>query len=101
MRHHSPLRHPSRLLPLLACALFGAATAQAELLVIDGQVQVRPSTAETPRRGSRMSDVEARFGAPLNRSSAVGEPPITRWDYDGFSVYFERDLVLHSVARGS
>lgn len=91
----------ARLAPLLACALLAATSARAELIVIDGQVQLRASTAETPRRGTRMSDVESRFGAPLNRTSAVGEPPITRWDYDGFSVYFERDLVLHSVARGS
>jgi hypothetical protein len=27
----------------------------------------------------------------------VGDPPITRWDYDGWSVYFEYDLVLFTV----
>jgi hypothetical protein len=102
MRHRSCFFSPARLAPVFACALLATATsARAELIVVDGQVQLRASTAETPRRGTRMSDVEARFGAPLNRAAAVGEPPITRWDYDGFSVYFERDLVLHSVARGS
>jgi len=24
-------------------------------------------------------------------------PPITRWDYDGYSVFFENSTVLHSV----
>jgi hypothetical protein len=27
----------------------------------------------------------------------VGEPPITRWDYGSYSVYFEYDVVLFSV----
>ena len=72
----------------------------AETLVIDSQVQLRPVTRELPRRGASMSAVETRFGAPKSRHAAVGQPPITRWDYDGFSVYFENSLVLHAVAIG-
>jgi hypothetical protein len=45
-----------------------------------------------------MATVEARFGAPSLQQSAVGEPPITRWDYPGFVVFFEHDRVIHSVA---
>lgn len=58
-----------------------------------------PSAAlpERPARGSTMAVVEARFGAPSTRHAAVGDPPITRWDYPGFSVFFEHNLVLHSV----
>lgn len=58
-----------------------------------------PSAAlpDRPTRGSSMSAVEARFGAPVTRHAAVGEPPITRWDYPQFSVFFERDKVLHAV----
>jgi hypothetical protein len=44
-----------------------------------------------------MSQVEARFGAPTTRHAAVGDPPITRWDYPQFSVFFEYDKVLHAV----
>jgi hypothetical protein len=44
-----------------------------------------------------MSTVEARFGAPASRHAAVGDPPITRWDYAQFSVFFEHDKVLHAV----
>jgi hypothetical protein len=50
-----------------------------------------------PGNGMKMSDVESRFGAPATRHEAVGEPPITRWDYPAFAVFFERDLVLHAV----
>lgn len=52
---------------------------------------------QTPRRGMRMEDVQARFGVPSARLPAVGEPPITRWIYDRFTVYFERRYVVHSV----
>jgi hypothetical protein len=29
----------------------------------------------------------------------VGDPPISRWVYDHFTVYFEYDKVLHSVVN--
>lgn len=52
-----------------------------------------------PARGITMNKVEAQFGTPTERHPAVGNPPITRWDYPGFSVFFERDHVIHSVVR--
>jgi hypothetical protein len=81
-------------------ALLVSAPVLAETLVVNDQLQVRASTQETPRRGSLMSTVESRFGAPRSRHNAVGSPPITRWDYDGFSVYFEHQHVIHAVAVG-
>jgi len=50
-----------------------------------------------PGRGATMAQVEARFGTPVRKHAAVGDPPITRWDYPGFSVFFEHNLALHSV----
>jgi hypothetical protein len=70
----------------------------AETLVIGDQVQLRPVSVDLPRRGSSMSAVETQFGAPKARHEAVGKPPITRWDYEGFSVYFEYQHVVHAVA---
>jgi hypothetical protein len=52
-----------------------------------------------PARLMTMEQVEAKFGAPEQKIAAVGEPPITRWVYDGYTVYFERQLVLHTVMR--
>jgi hypothetical protein len=78
-----------------------AGQAGAETLVVNDQLTVRQIPGEHPTRGMRMSTVEARFGAPQNRHPAVGEPPITRWDYPGFSVFFEHDRVIHSVSTGS
>ena len=45
-----------------------------------------------------MAQVESRFGAPAERFAAVGQPPITRWVYPAFVVYFEFDHVVHTVA---
>jgi len=51
----------------------------------------------SPARGSTMETVRAKFGAPSQEAPAVGKPPITRWDYPGYVVFFENDRVLHTV----
>ena len=81
----------------LALSLGASVPTFAETLSIDGQVAVKPSGVETPQRGSTMSAVEQKFGAPSNKSSPVGNPPITKWFYPNFVVVFENDKVLHAV----
>lgn len=71
--------------------------ALAETVVVDDQVMLRDSGLARPARGMTMKSVEAKFGAPQERHPAVGTPPITRWDYQGFSVFFEKDRVIHAV----
>ena len=87
-------------LTLVAVGLVLAAPAFSETLAIDGQVAVKPSGIETPQRGSSMTAVEAKFGAPANKSGPVGNPPITKWFYPNFVVVFENDKVLHAVVVG-
>jgi hypothetical protein len=85
---------------ILAALLIGSAltgSALAETVVVNDQVQVLPSQVDRPKRGSTMDDVEKHFGAPLNRHPTVGAPPITRWDYSGFAVFFEKDRVIDAV----
>ena len=55
------------------------------------------AAADRPSRGSTMAAVQSHYGEPTTRHAAVGDPPITRWDYPQFSVYFEHDRVLHAV----
>ncbi|HEY6939843.1 hypothetical protein [Dokdonella sp.] len=55
-----------------------------------------------PARGMTMGQVEKRFGAPVEKLAPAGgdtprHPTINRWRYDGYTVYFERNRVLHSV----
>src|SRR5512143_135646 len=95
-----------RSLILLACLLAPAGAVVAETLVMNDQVQVRESDVQRPRRGDTMKSVEQKFGQPTERHAAVGgstgaQPPITRWDYPHFAVFFEKDRVVHAVATGS
>jgi hypothetical protein len=84
---------------LIPLALAGAcAASMAETLVVDDQVMVRESGVERPGKGATMKTVESKFGAPAARHPTVGQPPITRWDYPGFAVFFEGEHVIHSVA---
>jgi hypothetical protein len=85
---------------LIAAALaVGATCASADVLLID-RVELSVQTVpDRPARGTTMERVEATYGAPSGRRAAVGEPPITRWEYPEFIVYFEHRLVLHAVAR--
>ena len=80
---------------LLLLALSMAHPALAETLSTPA---TDPSAAsDRPNRGSSMTAVQSRYGEPTTRHSAVGDPPITRWDYPQFAVYFENDRVLHAV----
>jgi len=54
---------------------------------------------DLPGNGLTMSQVEERYGSPNEKRPAVGEPPITRWIYDDYSVFFEYNLVIESVVR--
>ncbi|MCC5864505.1 MAG: hypothetical protein JJU31_05285 [Wenzhouxiangella sp.] len=71
------------------------APATADILLIE-KVRER-MLRDLPGNGLSMSEVEARYGAPLERHAAVGQPPITRWIYADYSVYFEYQLVIESV----
>ncbi|MEO7431718.1 MAG: hypothetical protein ABIR62_06785 [Dokdonella sp.] len=55
-----------------------------------------------PSRGMSMGQVERRFGAPIDKLPSAGgdaprHPTINRWRYNGYTVYFERSHVIHSV----
>ncbi len=51
----------------------------------------RPHNAQTKEA------VLAQYGEPNNKVAAIGDPPITRWEYSKFNVFFEYDRVIHSV----
>ena len=68
---------------------------QADVLIID---EVRQAERmELPKNGQDKATVETRFGTPLEKLPAVGDPPISSWKYNTYSVYFEYDLVLFTV----
>ncbi len=64
----------------------------------------RPSVGTgiaVPQRGMSMESVEQSYGTPREKVNPIGEPPISRWVYNDFTVYFEHHLVLHSVIHTS
>lgn len=95
------MRHGLSLIAIMA-ALTAApcTTVRADVLLIE---RVEASQGVTlPARGQSMAQVEAQFGAPSRKHPTVGgaskhQPPITRWDYPQFAVYFEHSHVVNAV----
>ena len=88
---------------MLLCIQSGllfASPCMADTLLI-ARVQAE-SGVNLPKRGASMEQVEAQFGAPQQKFAAVGggsssTPPITRWQYQQFTVYFENTHVVNAV----
>lgn len=62
-----------------------------------GQQAADKQAMNRPERGLTKNQVKKMFGAPEEQRQAVGQPPISSWKYDDFTVYFEGNTVLHSV----
>lgn len=82
---------------VLGAALIGMTglVAAGDVLLIE-KIEER-MIRDLPRNGLTKAQVEDRFGTPLERRAPVGDPPITRWVYDDFNVFFEYELVIESV----
>ena len=86
---------------LLLAAVLASGLAGAETIAVESGIAVKESDVVTPTRGMTMDQVATKFGAPVTKVPAVGKPPISRWEYPGFVVYFEADHVIHSVVANS
>lgn len=92
------------LLPFALSLLLTAGAAVADVLVLPEGEPV--PEIRLPAKGKTMADVEKQYGEPRVKRPAVGggspqQPPITRWDYDGFAVIFEHDRVVDGVIPGA
>lgn len=89
--------------PLLAVTMLGMALpASADSLSIAEPTYTTPNTengVNRPVRGMTMEQVEQRYGTAEQHYATIGTPAITRWQYAQFDVYFEDQLVIHSVVR--
>lgn len=84
------------ILVLLGSGLLLQAANAGDQLTIPGHVPTS-QVQVMPRRGISMEAVLSQFGEPDERFGPVGEPPITEWVYGSFRVYFEHQIVLHSI----
>jgi hypothetical protein len=82
-------------LVIIFVAMTAATNAVADVLLIEEVRQAE--NMSVPENGTSMTEVESRFGAPASKDGPVGDPPITQWVYDTWSVYFEYDKVLFTV----
>ncbi len=85
---------------LLVCLVAFSSAAHSDVLSIANpsyQVPNNESGVVRPEQGMSMADVEQQFGMPEQKFAAVGEPPIIRWQYADFVVFFEHSHVIHSV----
>ncbi len=80
---------------ILLTALLAFGTAYADTLKMSGA----SAGDGRPSRGMTQAKVESTYGSPVNIKAPVGDPPITRWEYQDFVVYFEYDKVIHAVAK--
>ncbi len=82
---------------LFCClAVLSIGPVQAEVLRIPVSQQ-GAARISMPAHGDQQSQVVQQFGEPRVRHTRVGQPPISRWDYPSFSVYFEHSTVINSV----
>jgi hypothetical protein len=95
---------------VLVCGLLALGfNARADEIVMSGdasQQMAAPKPAGVPAKGQTMAQVVKRFGEPQTKHAPAGgdaprHPPITRWDYAGFSVFFEHAHVVDAVVPGS
>jgi len=76
--------------------------ASADVLLLDAIEQAPANSSEgllRPHTGQSMESVRARFGTPSQELPWVGEPPISRWVYADFTVYFENEYVINTVVH--
>jgi cytochrome oxidase Cu insertion factor (SCO1/SenC/PrrC family) len=86
-----------RNLLLLVCTglLLAGGSVSADTLLKARAAKAKAATL--PAGGVTMSEVEGQYGQPTERKDPVGKPPITRWIYPAFTVYFENDRVISAV----
>jgi hypothetical protein len=86
-----------RSLTILGLALGLLASANADTLKTSGINAGEDGSR--PLRGITQAQVEAKYGNPVSKKAAVGDPPISSWEYQNFTVYFEHDRVIHAVLK--
>lgn len=91
-------RYKILIMPVILSGLFGLSSpVMSETLSIINQPANSAEGVLRPERGLTQQQVESSFGSPLEKIAPVGEPPISRWVYDKYTVYFEGNYVIHSA----
>ena len=88
------------LLPLFL--FFMASIAQADVLLLEG-ISKEPANNKDgvlrPTQGMSAQKVKETWGIPKSVTEPIGNPPIQRWEYEKFFVFFEKEHVINSVFK--
>ena len=87
-------------LTLCASLLLLSQVSHAEVISIAQPSYDSPNSAEgilRPTRGMSKNSVTKKFGQANSKVAPIGNPPISRWVYDDFIVYFEYSHVIDAV----
>ncbi len=86
-----------RIVSAIALLVAFGSMANAETISMEGASA--GSNDARPSRGMTQASVESKYGSPASVNAPVGDPPISRWEYANFVVFFEHDKVIHAVAK--
>ena len=86
-----------RIVSAIALLVALGSLASAETVNISGATA--RSDDGRPSRGMTQASVESKYGSPGSVNAPVGDPPISRWEYADFVVFFEYDRVIHAVLK--
>ena len=85
------------LLPALAALAMSGPVLADEL---HDDTRPRGFGSSAPRVECRWTKSKRNTALPRAAWRPSAQPPISRWEYPGFVVYFEHNLVIHAVAIG-
>lgn len=82
---------------LLSFALQVQTSTAEEIRIPVGEQAKDQVPVDMPSKGMSKERVRNLFGEPLEEIPAKGNPPISRWKYQEFTVYFDSNAVIHCV----
>ena len=93
---------PQKFLGLSLALLLGFALPAQHSIAEDiripiGEQAKDQSPIDMPTKGMSKERVKSLFGEPQEDVPAKGQPPISRWKYREFTVYFDSNTVIHCV----
>lgn len=68
-----------------------------EIRIPVGEQAKTQAAVDMPTKGMSKERVKSLFGEALEEVPAKGQPPISRWRYQDFTVYFDSNTVIHCV----
>jgi len=87
---------------LLILLSISPAFLHADVLLLEG-ISKEPANSKNgvprPTQGMTANTVKEKWGIPKGVTEPVGNPPIHRWEYEKFYVFFENEHVIHSVFK--